>query len=235
MQMLSRTQEVTSNNLANINTPGFKKDKLFFRSYQKAMHDQLMHDPEAHQTMNMEPGTHELTGNLLDFAIQGNGFFQVLQGDQLFLTRNGRFTMDADGYLKDENGGYVQGQSGHIKIPQFEQLGVFDNTHPILEIAKDGTIRMNDLEVDKIKLVGVTNTAGLERRTSTYLAVKNGTEIFTDEQSELMQGYYETGNVNPLEEMVAMTTNLRLFDSQQRAIRTMDDILSRVTTNLGRF
>lgn len=235
LQMFARAQEVAANNLANMNTPGFKKDKLFY----EAFHSQLMGKPvmqaDHHQTMNMEPGSLEKTGNTFDFAIEGNGFFQVEHNNQLFLTRNGRFGLDAEGYLRDENGALVQGSGGAIFLPQFYQLAQQENREVIVEVAKDGTIRLNGEIQDKIRLVRVDDVSQLERRTNSYLAPGNGQRVYSDPNSFVNQGFYETGNVNPLEEMVEMTTNLRLFETQQRVMRTHDEILSRVSTDLGRF
>jgi flagellar basal-body rod protein FlgF/flagellar basal-body rod protein FlgG len=235
MQMISRSQEVTANNLANINTPGFKRDKLFFQAYSALINDQPVKDPSPYQRLNLEAGSLEPTGNEFDFAISGDGFFQVNYEGQTMLSRNGRFMLDGDGFLRDENGGFVQGGSGDIYLPQLLDSNLLQNSQIKFEVASDGAVRINDEVVDKIQLFRVENLENLERRTNSYLAVKEGFEAELDMESRLNQGFYESGNVNPLAEMISMTTDMRLFESQQRNLRTSDELLGRVTNNLSRF
>lgn len=235
MQMISRSQEITANNLANINTPGFKRDKLFFEAYSALINDQPVNDPSPYQRLNLEAGSLEPTGNPFDFAISGDGFFQVNYEGQTMLSRNGRFMLDGDGFLRDENGGFVQGGSGDIYLPQLLDSNLLQNSQIKFEVASDGAVRINDEVVDKIQLYRVESLENLERRTNSYLAVKDGFEAEIDSESRLNQGFYESGNVNPLAEMISMTTDMRLFESQQRHLRTSDELLGRVTNNLSRF
>lgn len=235
LQMMMRAQEVTANNLANINTPGFKADRVYFKSYMDQINGAQVSAPEPYQTLSMAQGTFEATGNPYDFAISGEGFFQVEFEEETFLTRNGRFTLDPDGYLKDDNGAYLQGTSGNVQIPS-QARSENGTSEAVVEIAKDGTVRMNGEVFDRITMVKVERVEDLERRTNAYLALTDGQEAEAVESDvELIQGYYENGNVNPITELVDMTRNMQLFESQQKVIQTTDEILSRVTTNLGRF
>lgn len=234
LQMFMRAQEVTANNLANINTPGFKGDKLFYRAFQDEMNGQEISGVETLQTMTMQQGAFEATDNPFDFAIEGEGFFVVENENGQFLTRDGRFELDSEGYLIDKNGGMVQGEGGAIRLPQFVQSGA---TSPNIDInvAKDGTINVEGEEVDKLQVVNVDQVSALQRKTNSYLSAPEGTEIVSDESSQIVQGYYESGNVDPLTELVDMTRNMRMFESQQRAMRTTDEMLSQATNKLGRF
>jgi flagellar basal-body rod protein FlgF len=233
LQMLSRTQEVVANNMANLNTAGFKKDKLFFHAFQNKLHGKEIQDPQADQILNMQAGEFKQTGNPFDFAIEGNGFFQVEQDGQMMLTRSGRFHLDREGYLRDSNNGYVQGSNGRVYIPQFYEFNT-RNEDVNVEVAKDGTIRLNDEAVDKIKLLRVDNLQNLERRTNSYLALTKGSAE-VDTTSTISQGFFETGNINPLEEMTNMVTTMRLFESQQRVMTTSDDLLRKATSSLGKI
>jgi flagellar basal body rod protein FlgG len=234
LQLFSRAQEVTANNLSNLNTPGFKKDKLFYRAFQDAIYDQNVGEVETHQRLNMEAGEMEQTGNLFDFAIQGDGFFEVEYDGQRFLTRNGRFHVNDMGYLVDDNGAHVIGDQGKILIPESFLTGRHDIEQQTLDVAKDGTIRVNDVAVGRIRLMKVNNIDQLERRTHSYLSVVQGMPQL-DLQSTVNQGFFETGNVNPLEEMLTMTTNMRLFESSQRNMKSTDEIIGEVTRRLGKF
>lgn len=235
MQQLSRSQEVTANNLANLNTPGFKGDNLFYHAFKEEMNGGSYYKTQPLQTADLKQGVLKETGNAFDLAVEGNGFFVVENDGQRFLTRNGSFEIDQEGYLKDTNGSYVQGRSGDIRIPEYYRSISDNEREPSFEVARDGTIRVNDEIQDQIRLVGVENPMTLERRTSSYFAFDSAAQIYEDGQSSISQGYLESGNVNTLSEMTDMMKNLRLFESQQRAMLTTNDILSNVTNQLGKF
>lgn len=234
LQMLMKAQEVTANNLANINTPGFKGDKLFYRAFMNKLNGRPVSDVEPHQTIQMQQGAFEPTGNTFDFAIEGDAFFEVSYEGNRYLTRNGRFSLDADGFLVDDQGAQVMGEGGAIHLPQLVKNG--SNMQDLdIEVAKDGTFRVNGLKSGKLSLVSVDEVHRLERRTHSYLQVPEDVAITTDTDSRVVQGFYESGNVDPLKELVDMTRNMRMFESQQKVMTTTDELLSRATTRLGRF
>lgn len=234
LQSISRAQEVIANNLANINTAGFRKDRLFFHALDQKMDTGRLKQVQPKQVINLSEGTYEESGNTWDFAIKGNGFFQVEQNGQFLLTRNGRFQVDADGYLMDTNGGYVQGNAGRIHMPELLQIED-DFEEMVIDVDEDGTIHLNDQILDKIAIVGVNDPNGLERRGSNYFAAMGTGGVFRDPESTINQGFVETGNIDTLQEMTSMMTNLQLFESQQKAMLSTDEILQKVTNNLGRF
>ncbi|MGD8427249.1 MAG: flagellar hook-basal body protein [Balneolaceae bacterium] len=235
LQMFMRAQEVTANNLANINTPGYKADKLFYRAFTDRLNGQSVSSVEPQQTLSMQQGSFESTDNPFDFAIEGNGFFQVESRDgQQLLTRNGRFKLNAEGYLVDKNGARVQGEAGPIRLPQLVKSGALSSDTNI-DVAKNGTIIIEGKEVGRLNIVQVDDMQKLQRRGNSYLAVSPDAVVNAGNSSQIMQGYYESGNVNPLTEMVSMTKNMRMFESQQRAMRTTDEMLSQATNRLGKF
>lgn len=234
LQQFSRAQEVSANNLANINTPGYKKDSLFYRQLTEEMGGDGR-SPETIQGLSMQAGSFEETGNTFDVAINGEGFFEIEFEGESLLSRNGQFTLDGEGFLRDQNGGFVNGANGRIHLPQFHQMAEEKNEQPRVDISPDGSIRLNDELVDQIKLMSVDDHTQLERRANSYLATGVGQQAEQDMVSELQQGFFESANVDPLTEMTDMMTNMRLFESQQRALRTTDEMLGRVTTELGQF
>jgi flagellar basal-body rod protein FlgF/flagellar basal-body rod protein FlgG len=234
MRGISRAQEVIANNLANIDTTGFRKDRLFFHALDQKMGGKELRSVQPKQIVQLDEGTYTESGNTWDFAINGKAFFQIEHNGQYLLTRNGQFQLDADGYLIDGNGGFVQGNAGRIHLPELLQIEG-DYEEVIIDVAKDGTIHMNDQVLDKVALVGVADPNGLERRGNSYFAAMGTGGVFRDNESVLNQGFVETGNVNTLEEMTNMMANLQLFESQQKAMKTTDEILQQVTTRLGRF
>ncbi len=235
LQMLSRAQEMTADNLANMNTPGFKGNKLFHRMVTEQINGTEVTRTEAMQQVNMEQGILEPTGNLLDFGITGEGFFVIEDEGETLLSRDGRFQFDPDGYLRNSQGGYVQGESGAIHVPEYFMAADSHGGNVNLEVAKDGTIRLNDEVYDRIRLVEVDAPEQLQRRGNSYFSTDPGSMVAEVENSMLMQGYYEKGNVSALHEMVDMMRNMQMFEAQQRAMRTTDEMLAQATNSLGRF
>ncbi len=235
MQVLSKSQDVTADNLANINTPGFKGNKLFYRMMTENLNGQEIKRAVPMSQVNMDQGILEPTGNEFDVAINGTGFFKVQDGDQEYLTRDGRFSLNSDGILVNSNGAQVLGESGPIQLTELFQSTNESGGPNQLEISKDGTILINGNAQDKLQIVKVDDPTLLERQGSTYFTVKDEIELSDDGIGMVMQGYFEKGNVEPLAEMVDMMRNMQMFESQQRALKTTDDMLSQVTSRLGRL
>lgn len=233
MQMLSKAQEATADNLANINTPGFKGNKLFQRLLTEQINGETVTRTVTMQQVNMEQGVLEQTGNIFDFGIKGDGFFLVEEEGEPYLTRDGRFHLDSDGYLKNSRGAHVIGAGGAIHLPEYFHATGGDG-NPQLEVAKDGTIRVNNEVFDQMQIVSVNSTDNLERKGNAYFSAAD-IHISHAEDSEVMQGYFEKGNVEPLNEMVDMMRNMQMFEAQQRAMRSADEILGQAVSNLGRL
>lgn len=234
MQMLMKAQEVTANNLANINTPGFKGSNVFYQLVKSEVDGEVTTATIPGQQVDMSQGVLEATGNKFDFAIRGEGFFMVRGEGGRYLTRNGRFHIDTNGYLVDGNGSKVMGSAGPVYIPQYLQATDSQSVMK-LEVGSDGTIRLNDEVYDKLRLVEVEDPSQLERRGNSYFEVAGTNMLANASGSSVMQGYYEKGNVSSLNEMVDMMRTMKMFESQQRAIRTTDEMLGKITSNLGRF
>ncbi len=235
MQVLQRSQDVTADNLANINTPGFKGNKLFYRMVRENMNGQEIMKSVPMSQINLDQGILEPTGNVFDVAINGSGFFKVEQDDQEFLTRDGRFSLNSDGFLVNSNGAKVLGESGPIQLSDLFQKNNETGGQNVLEIAKDGTLLINGESQDKLQIVNVEDPQMLIRQGSAYFTVKDEIELNEDGVGMVQQGYFEKGNVQPLNEMVDMMRTMQTFESQQRAMKTTDDMLSQVTSRLGRL
>lgn len=234
MQMLSKSQEVTAGNLANINTPGFKGSKVFYQMVKEQVDGQEVTRTIPRQQVDMTQGVLEATNNEFDFAIKGDGFFLVESQNGKHLTRDGRFHIDTDGYLVDGNGSRVIGNAGPVNLPDYVRATDRNSGGSDIEVATDGTIRIDDEVYDQILTVGVKDVSMLERQGSNYF--KADEEMLQrDDTSSVMQGYFEKGNINPLNEMVDMMQTVKIFESQQRAIRTTDEMLGQATSKLGQF
>lgn len=235
-----------SNNLANVNTVGFKKGRADFQDlmYQYtvtpgAQTSQVTMNPTGVgvglgvKTSSIQKvftqGDLSSTGNQLDVAIEGDGFFQVLKPDgQFAYTRSGVFQLDFNGQLVTSDGYQV---SPGIAIPQ-DALGI--------TIAQDGTVSVtqpnNPIPAQVGQLVGVRfpNNAGLRavgqnlyEQTQASGAPVNG--IFSQLGfGRLNQGFIESSNVSVVEQVVNMITAQRAYEASSKGITTADEMLSSV-------
>ena len=235
MQMLARAQELTADNLANINTPGFKGSTLFYRLVDENLNGEVTKKTVPFHQVNLEQGILEMTGNTFDLAVSGEGFFVVEEGGREYLTRDGRFQIDSDGFLVNSRGSMVQGSAGAIHIPADLRSGETNGGDLQVEIAKDGSIRINGQIRDQIQLVSVDEPASLQRNGNSYFSVTHPAALREEASGEIMQGYYEKGNVDALHELTGMMKTMQMFESQQRAMNAADEVLSQGINNLGRY
>src|SRR6056297_2143312 len=119
LQMLTRAQDVTADNLANINTPEFKGNKLFQRLMTEQINGRNVQTTVDTQQIDLSQGVLEPTGNTFDLGIDGKGFFAVEEDGESFLTRDGRFHLNSDGFLLNSQGANVTGSSGDTHIPAY--------------------------------------------------------------------------------------------------------------------
>jgi len=241
--------DVIANNLANVNTVGYKRDRAEFEDLLYATLRlpgvpitgggriptgiQVGHGVKVAGTQKIHAtGPFEETKNPLDLAIEGNGFFQVLLPDgEIGYTRNGRFSKDTEGKVVNANGYILQPE---ITIPE-------DATD--ISVTEDGTvfaIMGGDMktpeEIGKIELVRFINPAGLSAMGKNILKQTAASgEPITGTPGEagfgrISQGFIEMSNVNVVEEMVGMIIAQRAYEFSSKAIQTADAMLGVVST-----
>lgn len=240
---------VISNNLANVNTTGFKRDRavfedLLYQSVRKAG-GQTGANTQSPTGMMLGTGTRILateklyrqgnlttTDNALDLAISGEGFFQILQPDgTLAYTRDGSFKLSANREVVTANGALLQPA---LTIPQ--------NASSIT-IGADGTVTASlygggSQQVGNIQLARFLNASGLEPVGQNLL--KETTASGTPQQAQpgangvgqLVQGALEASNVNVVEEMVNMIETQRAYEINSKAIAAVDGMLRFLNNNL---
>ncbi|MFC2150520.1 flagellar basal-body rod protein FlgG [Calditrichota bacterium] len=235
--------DTIANNLANVNTTGFKRARMEFQDlvYQTlrtggSQQDlgavlptelQIGHGSRPVSTQkSFEQGNTVPTGNPLDVAIDGDGFFQVSKPDgQVFYTRDGSFKMSPEGELVSSDGYALEPV---ITLPQDTQ----DVT-----IARDGTVSVllpGEIEpeiVGQFELARFVNPAGLHNLGQNLLGetVASGPPILLNPGNEGMggvtQGFLESSNVQIVEEMVAMIATQRAYEVASKAVRTAEELL----------
>lgn len=225
-------QDAIANNLANVNTAGFKKDDMIGAAFQEELYYAL--DRGSVQPIGTAPlgvetdqvythlssGTIVATENPLDLAIIGEGYFLIDTGTGQYLTRNGHFTRNAEGYLATDNGDLVLGENGPLRL-----------NGPV-EISDDGTVCVNNQVVDRLLIVTADDGASLVKEGhSRFLFAGGWTRVAAP---GVQQGAYENSNVNTIEEMVKMITVTRAYESNQKAIAVADQVMNKIANEIGR-
>lgn len=239
-----------SNNLANVNTTGYKRERAMFADLfyqnQRAQGSQLDQNNMAPTGIQFGTGVRivgtqkeftvgniQNTGQHLDVAISGQGFFQVETSDgDIAYTRSGNFQKNADGILTNAQG-----------LPLVPQIELPDNVKE-LNIAKDGTVSVtvagetDPVEIGQLTLVNFVNPAGLEamggnlyRETA---ASGEAVEGIPGEEAfgQLEQGALEGSNVQVVEEMVDMIAVQRAYEMNAKMVSAADDMLKFVTQSM---
>jgi len=238
--------DITSNNLANVSTNGFKRARAVFEDllYQTLRQPGAASSAQTQIPSGLQIGTGvrpiaseriftqgnlTQTGNSLDLAIQGPGFFQVqLPDGTTAYSRDGAFQKDSQGQIVTSNG-YTLSPS--ITIPS-NALSVTIGTDGVINVVQPGSA--SPVQVGQIQLANFVNPGGLESMgQNLYLeTASSGTATpntpGTNGVGLLNQGYVETSNVNVVEELVNMIQTQRAYELNSRAIQTSDQMLAKL-------
>lgn len=165
------------------------------------------------------------TGNKLDFALRGPGFFKVQGADgKIFYTRDGSFTLNNDGTLITKEGMTVLGENGPIRLN-----GTDITADPNGELSVDGVV------VAKLGVVDIANKEDLRKiGNNLYTAVENGEIIENAFEGQILNESLEGSNIDVIKEMVGMITGFRSYETSQKIISTQDELLGKVVNDLGR-
>lgn len=241
---------VISNNLANVNTTGFKKSRPIFEDlvYQsiRQVGSQTTQNTELPTGLQLGTGVRTVateklhtqgnilqTENSLDIAINGRGYLQILMpnGDIQY-TRDGSFKLDSQGQIVTSGGLTLE---PNITIPQ-DAISISIGRDGSINVVQPGSAAATN--VGQIQLADFINPAGLEPVGENLFreSVASGPPIVgtpgEDERGYVMQGALETSNVNVVEELVNMIETQRAYEMNSKAISTTDEMLSYVTQQL---
>jgi flagellar basal-body rod protein FlgF len=221
-----RRYELISNNLSNAMTPGFKKDvSIFHEIFSEALHPSLSTlsmDSEFSQTL-LQQGVIQRSGNPLDLAIEGEGFFRVKTPEGVRYTRNGNFRLTKEGVLVESNGFPVLSRNGEINL-RGNQIAV----------EEDGTLKVDGAERDKLALITFADLKELKKEGKTLFKLQGEQEEKEAEGAKVLQGALESSNVNALEEMVQMIDSLRTFEACYKIVQVQDELNAKAVNELGR-
>jgi len=224
--------DVLANNLANINTPGFKQDRLVFRvpvEKEGDSHTDYLQGPSSPMPSgartDFSQGILRHTDNALDLALDGTGFFCIKTPGGTHYTRNGSFAINEDGVLATREGLPVLGKGGEIKING-------SNVH----VDEGGKVSVDGSEVGTLKVVTVSQPESLKKMGNTLFAP--GGSGVAEEKAEgfkVRQGYLETSNVNGIRVMTEMIDISRGYESYQKVIQFLNDAARKSIDGVGRL
>jgi flagellar basal-body rod protein FlgF len=224
-------QEIFANNMANVNTTGFKKDDVFMQVLSQASEESKLSGEPWETPMvdgtyvDFEQGATERTDNPDDLAIEGDGFFAIETPNGTRYTRAGDFTVSPQGLLTDKLGNPVLSDSGPIPVIGND-----------LTVGTDGNISVDGVGVGKLKIVDFDKPYNLVKAENGYFARKDETVAEKPVKTiSIRQGYLEKSNVNAVEVMVDMLSSFRSYEAGQKAIQSQDETLEKAVTELGRM
>jgi flagellar basal-body rod protein FlgF len=212
---LKRQMSTLSNNIANVNTTAYREEDMMFEEVLQETQDgetgTLSFTQDVSTYYDLEQGALKKTGNPLDVAINGDGYFTVETDEGPRYTRDGAFTLDAENQLVTKEGRNVLDAQGNpIEVP--ENAGE-------IEVARDGTISTPEEDIAQLGVASFDNAQELDRLPDSLYA-PGGQEPAPAENPEIHQGMLEQSNVQPIKEM---TTMMKVVSSYQSTQSMMDN------------
>lgn len=250
-----RRLDVLSNNLANSNTTGYKKEgttnaafdrQLALRirdsgdlGFSRGLGDIQQGVKVGETYTDWSQGSFHITDEKSNLAIGGNGFFAIAYTDKqgntsVKYTRDGEFTVDSQGYFRTANGDYLLDMngatSGQISEANYVRVDPLQ-TYTVDEL---GNIWQNNTIVDTVGVVDVNDTDYLSKYGENLYDLVNGGTVTRGTNFQIEQGTLETSNVNVVDEMVSMITIQRAYEAGQKVIQAEDETLDMATGQVGK-
>ena len=207
--------DLLANNIANAATAGFKSDRESYNVYLADVARGGATDPEVLPVVernwtDFTQGTVTATGNPLDLALTGPGFFSVEAGEGTLYTRNGNFRLSPKGRLETKEGYAVLGQKGKpIVVDAAKQV----------DISPEGIIRQDGAEVNRLAVVDFAKSDQLSKRGGTYFQLLDkDLKASAAPEAGIAQGRLEASNVGTAESAVRLVSVMRQFEMLQRAM-----------------
>ena len=244
-----RRLDVISNNMANADTTGFKKEKVTSQSFDDELtirvHDNNVSPALKRRIGNMNLGVkigetyHDFsqgslreTGNTYDLALSGDGFFTIQttnkQGETTTrYTRDGSFTVTMDGYLVTKDGDFVLDTEGN----QIQIAGAQTATN--VSFDERGNLLVNGQQVAQLGIVSFEDPQALHMYGENMYEPTAAAGI-QESNAVVHQGYLEMSNTNVIQEMVDMITITRAYEAGQKMIQTVDGTLQKSVNEIGR-
>lgn len=251
--MLTQTRNlnVIGNNMVNIQTAGYKRDKMVSSTFQEEMMYRTgKHYKDnakalattskirtAQQTyVNYEQGAYDQTEGIYDFALGDSGFFCVETPMGVQYTRNGSFHVDDEGYLTLNGMGRVLGTDGPIQIDNEDFTVDKTGRISVLEVVgggEDGEAQATVRELGKLRVVDFADYGQLHKED--YGLFSTGQQAQEVESPSILWKSLERSNVDMVEEMTSMMTSQRALQSAAQVLKMYDQIMSKSASDVGRL
>ena len=234
MSATAQWQDLIAENLSASSVPGSRKQEMTFSDVQAALTPNMAGGasssfalPTATKVTNFQPGELHPTGNVMDFALEGPGFFAVQSANgQTGYTRDGEFQLNAKGQLTDKQGDLVLGESGPLQ---------FQATNPgTITVAATGEVAQGDQIIGKLKTYEFSNPQKLAMTgPGIFSGDGAGTTPMPATSTKVRQGFLEAANVSPTTQMASLITAMRLFEANQKVLQLQGDRMSLAINDLG--
>ena len=247
--------DIMTNNLANADTTAYKKEGTTSRTFGEELAIRVkdtssyglnrpigdiaygVHLGQVYT--DWDEGSFKVTDKETDFAISGKGFFAVSFTDKAGntsykLTRDGSFTVNAQGYLVTKDGDYVLNQNGALTGNPAAGNYVQLDPNAKIFVNEAGQVFQNEVLVDQIGLVDVANYDDIIKYGENLYNLAEGAQLIAPEGATVQQGILETSNVNVVKEMVNMITIQRAYEAGQKVITSIDETLEPAVNTVGR-
>jgi len=245
MMLQRRLMETITNNIANADTTGYKKEYLVSHSFDEVLIRRINDPHVLGQTriyarsprvgplnlgtqidqlyINFTDGSLEGTERSTDLALVGDAFFVVQTPAGERYTRTGAFYIDQQGYLVDGEGNYLLGENGAIYV------GGLNFT-----VDEAGGVMIGEQYTDRIRVVSFADNNALRKQGSNLYFSLEAPQAGTN-QYRILQGFLETSNVDIGREMVDMLTVFRTYETNQRMLTMIDETVGKAVNEIGRL
>jgi flagellar basal-body rod protein FlgF len=225
-----QSMDVIANNVANVSTPGYRREEQTFRQYIEQLPptegdtgtQTLSFVQDAGIVRDMSEGPMRITGATYDLALHGKGFFVVQTPNGERYTRNGHFSLDTAGQIVDDAGDPLQGDGGAITI---------NTDDGDIHIGTDGTLSGKNGQIAKLRVAGFANEAALAKEGASLFSTTQTPTTATN--TEIRQGSLEESNVQPVVEISKMVEVMRAYQATATMAQSQEDLLRQAIDKLG--
>jgi flagellar basal-body rod protein FlgF len=250
--------DTIANNIANANTPGFKKDQQIFKEYLTSYERQpeVIEAPKVPSSIDsfypinggdksyvdingtstsFSQGALKLTGNPMDLGAEGDVFFEVLTPAGIRMTRNGHFTLNGEGVVVSKQGFplLLDGDDGQPTQDRLIQVSDQKN----FTVTVQGDVFVDGANQGRLSLKTVTEKDALHKQGNSLYTIRENFEnqVVDATNYKIHQGAFEQSNVNIVKEMTDMINATRIFESTQKAIQAYDQMNQKLTNDVPRL
>ncbi len=220
-----RRLDQVANNLANVDTAGYKRESVtFWEMLYNVTQERQRVGKALNILTDQQQGNVQQTGNSLDLAINGEGFFRIQTDQGVRYSRAGNFELDPLGQMRLPGGGLVLGNGGPV---------VLESTD--FAIDRHGRVLVEGEQVNQLEIVTVNDLTALTKEGKNLFRLTGDGEEMAAVDFQIRQGFLEKSNVNSMEEMTSMIELYRNYEAQQKMIQGVDEIDGLAISRVGKL